>query len=46
MQEFTVVVKVTANTTTSVSEAEIREAIQILLDEFDGGIATVETVTE
>jgi hypothetical protein len=46
MQEFTVVVKVTANTTTTVSEAEIREAIQAELDNFDGGTAEVDSVTE
>lgn len=46
MQEFLVIVKVTANTAATVSEAEIREAIQPLLNEFDGGTAEIESVTE
>jgi hypothetical protein len=46
MQQFTVVVKVTANTAATVSEAEIREAVQEVLNDFDGGTAEVETVTE
>jgi len=46
MQQFTIEVKVTANTAATVSEAEIRKAIQELLDEFDGGTAEVRSVTE
>lgn len=46
MQEFIVVVKVTANTAATVSEAEIQEAIQEVLNDFDGGTAEIKSVTE
>lgn len=44
MKEFTVTVKVIVNTVEDVAGTEIAAAIQELLNDFDGGAATVENV--
>ena len=46
MQKFLVTIEVTANTIESVSRVEISEAMQDLLNDYDGGNAEVKVCTE
>lgn len=46
MQQFTVVLTVTVNTTETVSTTELKEALTPLVESFDSGTIKIEIVQE